>query len=164
MKIPIVDENDNIIEHKEREDRKPNEIYRMTAVWLTDEKGNILLQKRSMNKKDSPGKWCSAASGTVDQGETYESNAYKELEEEIGVRDIALTESKKFFRDSNNSKKFLKLFLGQITSNYNFILQQEEVDEVRWLSREELLKAYKEKPEDFVNFIAVLIDFLGYNN
>ncbi|MEI7765209.1 MAG: NUDIX domain-containing protein [bacterium] len=162
MKIPIVDEEDNIIGHKEREEITSDDIYRITAIWITDENGNILLQKRSMNRKNSPGIWGPAASGTVEEGETYESNAYKELEEEIGVKGIKLVESKKFFRNLKNGKKFTKLFLGQIPSNYNFVLQQEEVDQVKWLSVKELLEAYKEKPDEYANFIEVLIDFLGY--
>ena len=59
-------------------------------------------------------------------------------------------------------KRATKGFLGQIPSNYNFVLQQEEVDQVKWLSVKELLEAYKEKPDEYANFIEVLIDFLGY--
>ena len=71
MKIPIVNEQDEIIGHKEKKDRNPKDIMRITALWLTDLEGNMLLAQRSFNKKHDPGLWASAVAGTVEEGETY---------------------------------------------------------------------------------------------
>ena len=51
MKIPIVNKKDEIIGYKERSDRHPDDIIRITAIWITDEKNNILLQQRRFDKK-----------------------------------------------------------------------------------------------------------------
>jgi hypothetical protein len=53
MKIPIVDENDEIIGYKERDEINANDIYRVTSILVTDGGDNILLQKRSLSKKNS---------------------------------------------------------------------------------------------------------------
>ena len=47
--LEVVDENDNVIEYKDSNDRKPKEICRVSALWLTDKEGNILLAQRGFN-------------------------------------------------------------------------------------------------------------------
>ena len=78
MIIPIVNEQDEIIEYKDRNDRSPEEITRITSLWLGNEKGEVLLAQRAFNKKTSPGLWGPAAAGSVEKGETYDSNIIKE--------------------------------------------------------------------------------------
>lgn len=158
MKIPVVDERDNIIGYKEREDRTPSDIFRITAIWITDENGNILLQQRKLNKKINPGKWGPAVSGTVEKDETYESNAYKEIEEEIGVSNVKLKEIAKIFREPKSGRKFVQLYSCVIPRNYKLIPQKEEVEQLKWFSKEELLDVYNKRPEDFVDFIKDLIN------
>jgi len=162
MKIPIVDENDNIIGVKDKKDRNPNDIIRITAIWVTDGKGSILLQQRSLNMKNSPGKWGPGVAGTVEEGETYESNAYKELEEEAGIKNVPLIKSKKFFGKSDTGKRFAQLFLCEINKDYKLVPGENEVEKLKWFSREEVLNFYNEKPEEFPPLMEELIDFLGY--
>jgi isopentenyldiphosphate isomerase len=160
MIIPIVDENDEIIGYKEREDRTPNEIVRLTAVWVTDENGNILLQQRGLNRKSNPGIWGPSAAGHVEEGETYDFNAYKELEEETGIKDIKLTKSKKFFGETNTGKRFVQLYLGQVNSSYHLVPQESEVEKLKWFSKEELLDTYNKNPEMFVGSMKDFIELL----
>jgi isopentenyl-diphosphate delta-isomerase len=56
--------------------------YRLVQIVLRDEDGNFLLQKRSSLKALFPNCWTNAASGHVDEGETYEISAPRELVEE----------------------------------------------------------------------------------
>lgn len=93
QKIIIVDENDEIIKHKERGTLNQSDIYRVSALWIQNSKGEILLAQRSFNKKNHPGKWGPAVAGTNDEGETYESNIVKEAEEEIGLKNISFQKS-----------------------------------------------------------------------
>lgn len=158
MKIPIVDENDNIIRYKDREDRNSNDIFRITAIWVKDEDGNILLQQRKLNKKINPGKWGPSVSGTIEEGETYESNAYKEMEEEIGVKNFKLTEVRKIFREPKSGRKFVQLYTCVIPRNYELTSQEEEVEQLKWFSRQELLDIHNKNPNDFVDFMKDLID------
>ncbi len=82
----IVDSNDNPIGAKHRQDKQYDDIYRVAALWLTDSiTGDVLLAQRKWTKKNNPGKWAAAVSGTVEPNETYEINIVKEIEEEIGL-------------------------------------------------------------------------------
>lgn len=160
MRIPIVNENDKIIGYKDRKDRNSTDIVRLSAVWVTDTEGRILLAMRALNKIHAPGKWGPAAAGTVEEGENYEDNAYKELEEEIGVTGILLRESKKFFRESNGTRKFIQLFLGKVPIGQKLIPEEEEIEQLKWFSKEEFLDFYKKNSNDFVDFTGDVVNLL----
>ena len=66
--IIIVDKEDNIIGYKDRYKLDPSDIYRVSALWLTNSKEDILLAQRSFDKKHYPGKWGPAVAGTVKKG------------------------------------------------------------------------------------------------
>jgi isopentenyl-diphosphate Delta-isomerase len=74
-KIIIVDENDNVVGAKEKSDIDySKDIYRSSALWIFNSGGEILLAQRSVKDDRHPGHWGPAVAGTVDEGETYESN------------------------------------------------------------------------------------------
>lgn len=150
MKIPIVDENDNLIEYRERDNRDTDAIYRVSALWVTDTDGKILLARRAFNKTHDPGKWGPAAAGTVEEGETYEENKIKEAEEEIGLKNIKpITGIKK--RRKTKYNYFSQEFLLTLPASFNdFKIQKDEVAEVKWFSEEELKNQLKENPDDFL--------------
>ena len=83
-RIVVVDENDIEIGFQDRND-DGNFICRVSALWLTNSKGEILMAQRALTKKWGAGKWATAVAGTVDEGETYDSNIVKEIYEELGV-------------------------------------------------------------------------------
>ena len=146
MKIPIVNEKDEIIGYKEREDRYIEEIVRATGLWIKDKDGNILLAQRAFNKKHAPGLWGAAAGGVVEEGETYESCIIREAEEEIGLRGIVLTPGPKI----RLFDCFSHFFSIIVDHDYKFIKQDEEVEQIKWFSEDELNKLLKENPEMFM--------------
>lgn len=153
MKIPIVDENDNIIEHRERDNTDLNAIYRVSSLWVTDADGKILLARRAFNKIQHPGKWGPAVAGTVEEGETYEQNIIKEAEEEIGLKDIKPVFGIKK-RRKGKYNYFNQKFLLTLPAGFNdFKVAKDEVAEIKWFSKEELKKELKENPDEFLKGI-----------
>jgi isopentenyldiphosphate isomerase len=75
----IVDESDNVIGAKIRSDILPDDIYRVSCLWLRNPSGEVLLAQRSFDKKNDPGRWGPAVAGTVSENETYEENIRKEI-------------------------------------------------------------------------------------
>ncbi len=61
-------------------------LHRAVHVLVDDGAGRVFLQKRSMKKDTSPGRWDSSSSGHVDAGEDYDTAAGRELGEELGLR------------------------------------------------------------------------------
>jgi isopentenyl-diphosphate Delta-isomerase len=139
MIIPFVDEKDEIMGYKTLEEIDKEDLtYRVSALWLTNSKGEILLAKRALTKSHHPGMWGPAAAGTVEKGETYEENIIKEAEEELGLKNInpkkgPITKSKSKY------KHFTHWFFYEIDKEVKeFKIQKEEVAEVKWFSLEEI--------------------------
>ena len=61
------------------------EQHRFAGVVLVDRRGWILLQERDEHPRIDPEKW-GLAGGHLDPGEDFEPAAFRELEEETGVR------------------------------------------------------------------------------
>lgn len=60
-------------------------MRRLSVILLVDPRGWVLLQERDEHAPISPNKW-GMVGGHVDDGEDFELAAYRELEEETGVR------------------------------------------------------------------------------
>lgn len=147
----IVDDNDSIIDHKAFGDIKTEDIYRVAGLCITNKNGEILLAKRSMTKKNSPGRWGPAVSGTVEEGESYEENIIKETEEELGLEGIRPVKGLKM-RVRGEHNYFGQWFMLELDKPVgDFRLQKEEVDEVRWIPEENLKKEIAENPNAFTN-------------
>lgn len=149
--IITVDENDTIIGEVERYKRKPTDIHRVSALWVTNSEWDILLAKRHKNKKSSPGLWGPAVAGTVELWETYESNIIKETEEEIGLTGIELIPNIKLSNLDAGSPHFTQWYTAIVNwDESSFRAQENEVEEIRWWTPLELGKALKETPEIFL--------------
>lgn len=159
-KIIIVDEKDNVIGNKEREEMEASDIYRVSALWITNSQGEVLLARRALTKSHSPGKWGPAAAGTIEEGETYFSNIVKEAKEELCLENIKPQIGPKI-RVDKDYNYFCQWYLLEIDkSAKEFKLQKEEVEEVKWIFQKELLDEIKEKPENFVEAIKEWIEMV----
>jgi len=149
--IVVVDEKDNVIGNKPREIvDKERLIYRVSALWLKNSNGEILLARRAYTKTHYPGRWGPAVAGTVDEGETYEQNMIKEAEEELGLKNIKLKIGPKI-RISGKYNHFTQWFTYIIDRvSEDFKIQEGEVVEVKWFSEKELKMELEDNPKEFV--------------
>lgn len=145
-KVYLVDENDNVIGEKWRDQLTDNDCWRVVSIWITDENGNILLQQRSFTKKLDPGDWSAAAEGTVEAGDGYEKTAHRELFEELGLSDVDLIPTHKIthkmpslgFRVRQGYKAVIP---HRDVADFN--IQAEEVEQVRWFTPDEFIEFCK---------------------
>lgn len=149
--IIVVDEKDNVVGQEPRETvDKKNLRYRVAALWIKNSKGESLLARRAYTKSHDPGKWGPAAAGTVEEGESYEENVIKEAEEELGLKDLSIKKGPKT-RSEGKYRHFTQWFTCTVDRSIDgFKIQEEEVAEVRWFSKEELRNQIKSNPEEFL--------------
>ncbi len=153
----VVDEGDNITGYKTlAEINASKELYRISALWLTNSIKEILIAKRALTKSHDPGVWESAVAGTVEKNETYESNIYKEAEEEIGLTGVEFKKGPK--QRMHVFPSFCQWFTATLDQPAEeFVLQKEEVDAVKWISREELIKDATANPQNYVPSILDIV-------
>lgn len=149
-KIIIVDEEDNIIGYKDREALEENDIYRVSALWVKNSKGEALLARRHRNKSHYPRKWGVAVSGTVEEGESYYENIIKETQEEIGLENIVPKVGPKTKTD-NEYHHFTQWYILNMDKNINeFKIAEDEVEEIGWFTLKELEEQMEKHPEEFI--------------
>ncbi len=162
-KIVIVDENDNIIWYKERYTLSQEDISRVTALYVENSNRDILLQQRSFSKKNQPWIWQPAVAGTVDEWETYESNIIKETQEEIWI-DLTKYDYKlfrKYIKDQNlwvwEHKHFTAFYHAIIDKDIEeFTFPKDEVESLKWISKEDLEKDLQKNPQNYVSSMPVI--------
>lgn len=125
-------------------------IHRITCVVVEDGRGRILLQKRAPGMKISPGCW-DVVSGHVDVTPDYEESARVELQEEVGIEDVALEEADYFYcqepyDNGVPAKRFTKVFIARDDGGPGE-LGKDEVIEARWFTRQEIEALKDEHPE-----------------
>jgi isopentenyl-diphosphate delta-isomerase type 1 len=154
--IVFVDENDVPIgAGTKQEATEKGIIHRVIRIFIMNSKGEILLQKRSDNCITSPGKWDQSVGGHVDEGESYDEAAYRELKEELGIEGVELQEITKYYSEGEHlqNKNQFKRFNTIYTGGYDgeFILDPEEVSEVKWISPTELEAWIERDPNELTN-------------
>lgn len=83
----VVDESDRVIGKATRgEIHRRGLLHRSVHIFVFNRHGQLYIQKRALSKDQYPGYWDSSAAGHVDWGESYETAAMRELEEELGIR------------------------------------------------------------------------------
>ena len=119
----------------------PGVYHKSVWIWIVNDNGEILVQKRAMTKKKSPGNWDMPSAGHIDAGESPIQGCVRETEEELGIK----CKEKDFI--------FLKQFVNQRgwelvqvyllktnTKAEDMKLQTEEVECVKWLKYDEFVK------------------------
>lgn len=151
VKIIIVNDNDEIIGLKERGTLDKNDIYRVSALWIENSNGKILLAKRALTKKHHPGRWGPAVAGTNDVGESYKSNIIKKASEEIGLNncEFKLGKKKRVSEDYNYFCQWYFLIVDKELDD--FTIQKDEVEEIKWFDKDEFLRELKNNPKKFVD-------------
>src|SRR5271156_2765821 len=82
----VVNDQDEVIGQRSRgEVHRLGLKHRAVHVLVFNGRGEVFLQKRSMQKDTFPGAWDSSASGHLDSGEDYDACAARELREELGL-------------------------------------------------------------------------------
>ena len=156
--LDLVDEKNNLtgksidreIIHKE------GLWHREVACIILNSEGKMLLEKRSPLKKQSPNKWALCA-GHIEAGDKPENAIVREMQEEIGVNvsiddlkflKIARRDVKFNEEQYNRAFQYTYLWITDKKES-DFIVQEEELTEVKYFDINEIRKAIDNKDNNF---------------
>lgn len=164
-KVIVVNREDEIVDYRDRNDWNTSDIIRVAALWIYNSENQVLIAQRSLNKVRSPGLWAMSVAGTVEEGENYESNIIKETEEEVGLtikaEDLVL--APKNFIDVEHAYFVQMYFLKLDFPVTDFNPRVGEVEQVKWISLEELSTWFADRPQDFTPaFKYCLADYINF--
>ena len=100
----------------------------ISTVALINKKGQLLIQKRSLNKKGEPGKWDLSSAGHIDVDETPEEAAVREIYEELGIK-VEEDDLKLIDNYLNKVKLNKEIYINHFT--YLFVVQKDiSIDDI----------------------------------
>ena len=118
-------------------------------IWVAREDfKQVLIQKRSYEKDSYPGEWDISVAGHVTYGDTVHIAALRELEEELGcfsnkarlacIGTYSHERKGTFHGTPWHDRELDYVYLYQAPNAFEPQIQEEEIEEVRWVTLEQL--------------------------
>ena len=142
--LDIVDKNNELTNKKETRQyiHENNLWHRHVSCWIINDKGEVLLQRRSKVKKKNSNMW-SKTGGHVLADENPIDALKRELKEELGIS----------VNDKNNDEKnkyFSYEYIVQVKYKIDdYQLQIEELSEVKYITIDEMIQLKKIKDKNY---------------
>ncbi len=113
-------------------------LHPVVHVHVFSSRGKLLLQKRKLTKDIQPGKWDTSVGGHIQAGEALEDAVRREVLEEIGIEidPRSLRTIGRYLFESDIEREYVYSYA--CTHDGPFRIQEEEIDEVRFLGSAEI--------------------------
>lgn len=158
--VVLINSKDEVLgSMKKMEAHENGLLHRAFSVFLFNEKGEMLLQKRAESKYHSPKQWTNAVCSHPRMNETYEEAAKRRMDEELGIN-VEIEKKFHFLYKAEVGDQLWEHELDHVfTGNYegDFKLNPEEVSEVRYISMEDLETEMKANPEHFTEWFKIIL-------
>lgn len=134
---------------------KPDEYRMVVHACIFNSNNEMLIQRRQPFKKSWPNMWDVSVGGCSIAGETSNDAITREVKEELGI-DVDFTNIRPKFTFSFNNG-FDDWYIIKMDLDLSKVtLQEEEVQEVKWATKDEILA--KLKNSEFINYYESLIE------
>jgi len=139
--------------------RRDNLRHAATVVLVRHPDRRIFLHRRTDTKDWAPGLWDAGAGGVLRVGEVPVASAARELDEELGVRDVELRPLTTHLFEDGTTRCFEHAY--EATWDGEMVLQPEEVAEGHWATLDELAGRLAEPAPRFVPDTVQLLGILA---
>lgn len=164
--VVLVNPKDEVLGLMEKQQAHINGLlHRAFSVFLFNDQGEMLLQKRAAEKYHSPNQWTNAVCSHPRDGENYLEGAKRRLKEELGI-ETELSEKFNFIYKADVGGGLWEHELDYVfTGTYNkeFNLNKNEVEEVRYISLKDLDKEIAEHPDQFTEWFKIILEEYKHN-
>lgn len=151
--VPLVDGDGNVIGCSTRHDVHCGTklLHPVVHLHIKNSQGDIMLQKRSFEKKIQPGKWDTFVGGHVDFGESVKDALMRESEEEVGVdaTDSSFVVCYEF--ESDIERELVNVYMLKSYMDAGSVkFAHDEIDEVAYFSGEYIMSHKEEFTPNFL--------------
>lgn len=123
--------------HIRGEKMKEGEYHLVVTALIFNSEGKLLIQQRQAEKEGWPNFWDFSAAGSALKGENSQQAMAREVKEELGIIvDLSNSHLKFSWHFPNGFDDFWIIY--QDVSLEEMTLQKEEVQNVRWVTQEEV--------------------------
>ena len=164
--VILVDRNDNPIGSEEKvKCHLPNgKLHRAFTALLFDDNGRLVLTRRAKEKMLWPEDWDGTVASHPREGETYTSSAERRMPEELGVS-CKMDYLLKFeyhvpYRDIGSENEICGTLIGIVDKSTKFKIVEDEIDQIKWVSVNELLSEIKNNPKIYCPWMLIALKFL----
>ena len=159
--VILVDELDNEIGTKEKlQAHKEALLHRAFSVFIFNKKGELLLQRRALNKYHSPGLWTNTCCSHPRPNEILMNAAKRRLVEEMGF-DCDLFYQFNFIYKASLDQGMTEHELDHVyfgTYEGEIIINSEEVSEYKFVSITELEININKQPHLFTEWFKIVFE------
>lgn len=135
-------------------------LHRAFSIFLFNNRGEMLLQQRSLHKYHSGGLWSNACCSHPQPDETVMASAQRRLLEEVGVI-CPLQPLFRFEYRAEVGPGLIEHELDQVLLGFYdgpVIPNRHEVQDYRWLAITELQDEIAQRPQDFTVWFRLIAD------
>ena len=133
-------------------------LHRAFSVFVFNQKNELLIQQRALEKYHSPGLWTNTCCSHPREGESYQDGATRRLQEEMGfvceleyVFDFIY---KSDVGDGLTEHELDYVFKGNYDKEPN--INPAEVAAYKWIDFDELKKDVQENPQKYTTWFRII--------
>ena len=164
--VILVDGNDNAIGTEEKvKCHLPNgKLHRAFTALLFDKNGRLVLTKRAKGKMLWPGDWDGTFASHPRESETFVSSGERRMPEELGIEG-KLDYLHKFeyhvpYKDIGSENEICGTLIGIIDETTELKEIDGEIDEIKWISADELISEIKINPKIYCPWMLIALELL----
>lgn len=135
-------------------------LHRAFSVFIFNDKGEMLLQQRALDKYHSGGLWTNACCSHPRPGENTLQAAKRRLTEEMGIQAELTPQTTFIYRtDFNNGlteHEFDHVFIGKFNGEPK--INKDEVNAHSWRSPDEIKHSVKQAPELYTSWFKIALE------
>jgi isopentenyl-diphosphate delta-isomerase len=160
-KIPIVNQEDNILDFESKEKCHAGNgiLHRAFSIFIFNDKKELLIQQRSKFKTLWPLYWSNSCCSHPKANENYGEAAERRLKEEIGIscklRYLYKFRYQSQYKDIGVEKEICAVLIGK--SNRSIIPNPQEISDYKWVDINELSRDMTQNPEKYTPWFKIEI-------
>ena len=158
-KVILVDREDNQVGTMPKlEAHEKALLHRAFSVFIFNEKGELMLQRRALHKYHSPGLWTNTCCSHQRVGETNIEAGKRRLFEEMGfsceLEDAFWFIYKATFDNGLTEHELDHVMIGKYNAEPK--INPDEVAEYKWMTLEDLKTDMKDHPEKYTAWFKII--------